>query len=186
MTRLAADRDRVAFEPHGASVDWTEMRSELLGGVAGVSTARLERWSGTAGADLLEGLDLPDCHRYHEWWVAEREAARKLVSTVLEALAERLAGHRPEAALGHARARVALDPHDEAGHAAVMRLLGRLGRTPRGPGAVRAVPPPARDRRGRGPRPSWSRRAGSSARAAPAPGPPTRRKARVRPALVEA
>jgi hypothetical protein len=115
MTRLAADRDRVAFEPHGASVDWPEMRSELLGGVAGVSTARLERWSGTAGADLLEGLDLPDCHRYHEWWVAEREAARKLVSTVLEALAERLAGHRPEAALGHARARVALDPHDEAG-----------------------------------------------------------------------
>lgn len=126
--RLVADRDRVAFEAQGASLDWPEMRRELAAGVGDVATGRLERWSGAAVADLLEGLDLPDCHRYHEWWAAEREDARTLFVGVLEALAVRLAADRPEAALGHARARVALEPHAEAGHAAVIRLLGRLGR----------------------------------------------------------
>jgi DNA-binding SARP family transcriptional activator len=129
VARLVADRERVAFEAHGASVDWPEMRRELGAGVEGVPTWRLERWSEVVGSELLEGLDLPDCHRYHEWWAGEREAARRLIAAVLEALSERLGPDRPEAALGHARSRLALEPLAEAGHAAVIRLLGRLGRT---------------------------------------------------------
>jgi DNA-binding SARP family transcriptional activator/tetratricopeptide (TPR) repeat protein len=126
--RLVADRERVAFEEHGAVLDWPQLRRDLGGGVAAVSTPCLEHWAGVAGGELLEGLDLPDCHRYHEWWAAEREASRKLLGSALEALAERLSAERPEVALGYARGRLALEPHAEAGHAAVIRLLARQGR----------------------------------------------------------
>src|SRR5207247_1270126 len=78
--------------------------------------------------ELLEGLDLPGCYRYHEWCVGEREATRALRLSILAALVERLRD-RPDEALRHARERVAIDPLSEAAHAGVVRLLGQLGRT---------------------------------------------------------
>jgi DNA-binding SARP family transcriptional activator/predicted ATPase len=128
-TRLAADRERVAFEPTEANVDLLEAR-RLVGDVADAShapTDALLRAAGLFRGELLAGLDLPDCYRYHEWCVAEREAARALRVAILSALIERLAG-TPETALAHARTRVSIDPLSEAAHIDVIVLLARLGR----------------------------------------------------------
>ena len=59
--------------------------------------------------------------------MAEREAVSRLRLAVLGALVERLQDH-PEDALPYARALTVADPLSEAGHAAVVRLLARVGR----------------------------------------------------------
>jgi DNA-binding SARP family transcriptional activator len=123
--RLAADRERVSFEACGAVVDLVAVRpvdpatatTDALRGAA-------ERFRG----DLLEGLDLPDCYRYQEWLVGERETVRAQRIAILAALGERLRAE-PEEALRWARARVAIEPLSEAAHVQVVRLLGELGRT---------------------------------------------------------
>jgi DNA-binding SARP family transcriptional activator len=128
-TRIAADREHVAFEPVGATVDLQEAR-RLVGDVDEVSRAptdALLRASELFRGELLAGLDLPDCYRYHEWCIAEREAARALRVAILSALIERLSG-TPDAALGHARTRVSVDPLSEVAHVDVIVLLARLGR----------------------------------------------------------
>ncbi|TIM60528.1 MAG: hypothetical protein E5Y60_30865, partial [Mesorhizobium sp.] len=78
--------------------------------------------------EFLDGLDLPLCYRYQEWCIAEREAMSQLRFRVLAALIARLEDV-PTDALPYAYAFVAADPLSEAGHAAVVRLLGKMGRT---------------------------------------------------------
>jgi DNA-binding SARP family transcriptional activator/tetratricopeptide (TPR) repeat protein len=127
--RLNADRERVVFEPAGASVDLLQAR-RLLGEHPDASRAPTNALLDAVDlfrGELLAGLDLPDCYRYHEWCVAEREAARALRVSILSSLVERLSD-TPEAALVHARTRVAIDPLSEAAHVDVVVLLARLGR----------------------------------------------------------
>jgi DNA-binding SARP family transcriptional activator len=124
---LATDRETAAFDATGAEMDLLRVRSLLAGGVEATPTAALEEAAACFRGELLEGLDLPDCYRFHEWCVAEREALRELQVTVLSTLVARLAG-APEAALRHARGWVAIDPLREDGHVEVVRLLGELGR----------------------------------------------------------
>src|SRR6185369_5510289 len=95
---------------------------------AAADTDALRRAAGCFRGELLEGLDLPDCYGFHEWCVGEREAARGLRLAILGTLVERLKGD-PDEALRHARSRVAIDPLTEAGHVALVRLLGELGKT---------------------------------------------------------
>jgi DNA-binding SARP family transcriptional activator len=124
--RIVADREHVAFDPNGAIVDLFLMREDATS----IDVAPIDALRAAAArfrGELLEGLDLPECYRYHEWCIAEREAARKVRSAVLATLAQRLAA-QPEEALGFARARVTIDPLAEAGHVAVMQLLATLGR----------------------------------------------------------
>jgi DNA-binding SARP family transcriptional activator len=127
--RIVADREHVAFESCGAIVDLAWARQDA----ASIASASLESLRSAAAlfrGELLEGLDLPECYRYHEWCVAEREAARQVRGAILSILAERLAAEPDglEQALGYARARVTIDPLAEAGHIAVMQLLAKLGR----------------------------------------------------------
>ncbi len=126
-TRLEADRERVGFVALGAHVDLTTVRAALAGGVASASTESLRAAAVHLRGELLEGLDLPDCFRWDEWCRGERAQLRKCALAILAALVERLAD-APEEALVYARARVTVDPVDEAGHVAVVRLLGALGR----------------------------------------------------------
>jgi DNA-binding SARP family transcriptional activator/predicted ATPase len=124
--RLAADREHVAFEPRGATIDIVSV-GESAQSQASASLDALRRAAALYRGELLEGLDLPECYRYHEWCIGEREVARRTRGRILAALVERLAG-QPEEALGYARARVTSDPLVEAAHIAVMQLLGSLGR----------------------------------------------------------
>ncbi|HXI59835.1 MAG TPA: AAA family ATPase, partial [Polyangia bacterium] len=127
-TRLACDRERVAFSAEGIVVDVALLRDELRGGVESTPTETLRQTAARFRGEFLEGLDLAGCYRYHEWCVAEREAVRALRVAILVALTDRLVD-APEEALRYARERVAIDPLAEAAHVAVVKLLGKLGRT---------------------------------------------------------
>ncbi len=125
-TCLVANREHVVFERHGAVIDLVDVESSV-GSLSRASLDALRAAAARYRGELLEGLDLPECYRYHEWCIAERERTRRLRGAILAALVERLAGS-PEEALAHARARVSIDPLAEPSHIAVMRLLAKLGR----------------------------------------------------------
>ena len=128
--QLQADRERAGFVPGPVRVDAVAVRA-LVGPAATLDALRAA--AGQFRGEPLEGLDLPACFRYHEWYVGEREALRGLRGAILAELAARLgAADRPaaelEEALRWARLRVASDPLTEACHVDVVRILGRLGR----------------------------------------------------------
>jgi DNA-binding SARP family transcriptional activator len=123
--RLVADREHVSFAATAADIDVASVRA--LGDVAATGTEALEAAAARFGGPFLEGLDLPGCVRFHAWCVAEREQLQTRHVAILRALVERLAD-RPESALAHARALLALDPLAESSHLTVMRLLAELGR----------------------------------------------------------
>src|SRR5204863_8890289 len=127
-TRLQADRERVAFERAGATVDTVALRAALADGVEGSTTDVLRAAAARFRGEFLEGLDLPSCYRFHEWCVGEREELRALRVRLLAELRARLEPTAPEEALAYARERVRVDPLTEAAHVDVVRLLGRLGR----------------------------------------------------------
>src|SRR5688572_17550818 len=125
---LVADRERVGIELANAVVDLLSVRSLLSGGVRATSTDGLKQAAAQFQGEFLDGLDLPVCYRYQEWCMAEREAISRLRIDMLTVLVERLRD-QPEDALPYARAVAGSDPLEEAGHAAVVRLLSRIGRT---------------------------------------------------------
>jgi DNA-binding SARP family transcriptional activator/tetratricopeptide (TPR) repeat protein len=127
VIRLTADRESVAFQPHAADIDLTRVRQLLQDGVATASIEALQTAIGLFRGEFLDGLDLLASYRYQEWCAAEREAISRVRLAVLGSLIDRL-DDSPDDALPYARALVAADPLSEAGHAAVVRLLGRLGR----------------------------------------------------------
>ena len=124
---LVADRERVGIELGSAAVDLLSVQSLLGDGVAAASTDALKQAASLFGGEFLDGLDLPVCYRYQEWCMAEREAVSRL-----RLVSARRAGRAPA---GPSRGRSAIcacadgaDPLCEAGHAAVVRLLSRIGR----------------------------------------------------------
>lgn len=125
--RLVADRERVSVELGGAAVDLAVVRSRLGSNVSAAPTAALKEAAMLFGGEFLDGLDLPLCYRYQEWCMAEREAASRLKLSILSTLVERLEDN-PANALSYAHSLAMADPLSESGHAAVVRLLLRLGR----------------------------------------------------------
>jgi DNA-binding SARP family transcriptional activator/tetratricopeptide (TPR) repeat protein len=125
--RLVADHEQASFDARGASVDLADLRAEVSAGPAHASIEILKRAADRFRGEFLDGLDLADCYRYHEWWTAERESIRALRVGILSALTDRLQPD-PEAALTYARARLLVDPFSEAAHISVIQLLGATGR----------------------------------------------------------
>lgn len=126
--RLVATRDSVAFESHGADIDLVRLRSALSQGLDKPETEALARAASLMRGELLEGLELDDCFRFHQWCVAERESLRAAHASVLSALVARHAD-RPEQAVAYARALLDLDPLTEASHISLIELLVSLGRS---------------------------------------------------------
>jgi DNA-binding SARP family transcriptional activator/tetratricopeptide (TPR) repeat protein len=125
--RLIADREHIAFEPHGADVDMVSVRASLGGPPASAEAAALEAVAKRFRGDLLDGVELPECYAFQEWCAGEREVYRSLRLEVLSTLTSRLV-EDPEHALVYARERAALDPLAEDAHAQLIRVLARLGR----------------------------------------------------------
>ncbi len=125
--RLIADRATVQLQLDDSSLDWLSVRKELAKGTDAISSERLAEIAGAFRGELLEGLDLLDFDEFTAWCAAEREHARKLHATILQALVTRLAD-TPEKALPHARELVRIDPLDEEARAELIRLLSRAGR----------------------------------------------------------
>ena len=125
--RLVADRERVAFRAHGTEVDVATVQGLLAGGVEQAGIAALEAAAPLLSGEFLDGLDLPACHRFHHWCMAERERFGAMRRHVLSALIE-LLGDDAARALPHARALVTADPLSEVAHATLIRVLTRCGR----------------------------------------------------------
>lgn len=125
--RLVADRETVALDPAGMHVDVLWLRAQLASGVEAMPTSRLAEVADAFRGEFLDGLELTDFRDFHGWCVAERESVRAQHAIVLRALTDRL-GDAPEAALPHARRLVQVAALDEAGHAALVRLLAAAGR----------------------------------------------------------
>jgi pimeloyl-ACP methyl ester carboxylesterase len=125
--RIRADRETVAFEPAGASVDALEVREEAAGGLDRLSVERLHELAATVRGPFLEGLELPDFHEFEAWRVAEREEFRQLHRRILRELVYRLEA-APEEALAPARELVRLAPDDERDRVLLIRLLAAVGR----------------------------------------------------------
>ncbi len=126
--RLVADREHVEFQSNGALVDLAALDADLAPGVVEATTEALRRAAARFRGELFEGLDLPNCYRYHEWFITERERARRRRLAVLDELVSRYEPEAPEDALRFARERVGVDPLTESAHVVIVRLLGRLGR----------------------------------------------------------
>jgi DNA-binding SARP family transcriptional activator len=127
IARLRADRDHAAFDADGSFVDIVRAADLLAPGIAEVGVEALEEAALLLEGEFLDGLDLPDCYRFYNWCMAERERLGQLRRRTLEALVGRLDGD-PARALGHARTLVAADPLSEAAHARFVGLLVKLGR----------------------------------------------------------
>jgi DNA-binding SARP family transcriptional activator/tetratricopeptide (TPR) repeat protein len=125
---LVTDGEDVAMDPSGVDIDLAAIRANLGADPAAAAMDVLRRSADRFRGEFLEGLDLPDCYRYHEWWTAERESIRALRVSVLSTLVRRLAGD-PDAALACARARLLVDPFAEDAHISVIELLAASGRT---------------------------------------------------------
>lgn len=127
LPRITADRETVGFTPGDAEIDVLAVREALRAGVDTLNTPILESLAARFRGELLEGQDLPDLHDFQAWCVAEREDARRLQAQVLTALVERLSD-QPEAALGHARRLVQIDPYALRPRLTQLRLLVKAGR----------------------------------------------------------
>lgn len=127
---LRADRDAVELGGERVATDLTRLAAltgKSPGGLARAPAAALADASGLFRGEFLEGLELPSCYAYHEWCMAEREAASRTREQILLAL---VLAHRdqPAQALVHARALVGHNPLNETGHIALMQSLAALGR----------------------------------------------------------
>src|SRR5262249_40890099 len=73
VTRAVADREPVGFVALGAAVDLHAVRTQL-GPIGDASTTALRAAAKLFRGEFLDGLDLPDCYRFHEWCIGERES----------------------------------------------------------------------------------------------------------------
>jgi len=102
VEHLKADRNSVVIEGLSDRVDLRRVDDLLRKPVDQVATEDLEAAAALFHGELLEGLEIPDCHRFNEWLIAYGESARRSRRLILETLTARLADD-PEAALVHAR-----------------------------------------------------------------------------------
>jgi len=70
---LQADREQVALCDAAIEVDIAALRGLLGVRAETLATAALEQASGALAGEFLAGLELPGCHRFHQWCMAERE-----------------------------------------------------------------------------------------------------------------
>ena len=124
---VEADREHVGLRADSIRVDLTPLRALLGAKVAAVDTVELEAAAAALEGEFLAGLDLPGCHRFHQWCMAEREVWSGLRRSLLAELVQRLA-EQPARALPHARAWVGVEPFAEPAHAALLRSLLALQR----------------------------------------------------------
>ena len=85
--RIRADRERVAFAPEGAAVDWTAFRTRLRDEPSWIPPPELRAMQEALARPLLDGLDGAGGDDWRAWLTAEREDAGVLHLGVLRRLA---------------------------------------------------------------------------------------------------
>ncbi|MCB1954083.1 MAG: AAA family ATPase [Rhodocyclaceae bacterium] len=120
--RILADRTHVGFDVGGIAVDALGLQALAGSDLAQVTTDVLEQAAAEYSGNFLEGLEFPDFHVFHAWYIAERESATRAQTALLRELVRRLVA-APDRALRHARDLVCIAPYDEGARATLIRLL---------------------------------------------------------------
>ncbi len=90
--------------------------------------AELEEAVALYRGDLMEGFTLRDSVAFDDWQFFEAETLRQELAAALERLVRGHMAHgSPQAALSHARRRLALDPLHEPAHRQLMALYAQIG-----------------------------------------------------------
>ncbi|MEO0974653.1 MAG: alpha/beta fold hydrolase, partial [Pseudomonadota bacterium] len=124
--RIAADRERVAFDMSRADVDVHHTRSLLNEPHATLSWEQLSALAQQLAEPLLDGIDLLDHTEFQAWLEAERERLRKLRAEVLSQLVAHQDTPADQAA-EHAQTWLALAPFSTDAATAAVVTLHRVG-----------------------------------------------------------
>ncbi|MGC3938804.1 alpha/beta fold hydrolase [Roseobacter sp. EG26] len=90
--RIVADRERVAFDGEGLSIDVLDVQARLRSGAEGLSVAELEDLALRLDAVVLDGLDEAGSDAFRSWLAAVRDDAGAARKEVLRLLALRSDG----------------------------------------------------------------------------------------------
>ena len=126
IERLTADRERVAFEPHGAVVDILRAE-EACTELQHLSRVALLDLCSACSESLLAGLDLPSHPAYEAWRLGQQDKARRLNMRVIDELLARGNGDAAEHT-SLLRRRVELDPDNQDAHLHLIAHLAAAGR----------------------------------------------------------
>jgi TolB-like protein/Tfp pilus assembly protein PilF len=124
--RLLADRQTVELYTEGLDVDF--FSAVACADAKAAATDELVSAAASFRGPLLADLELSENTDFHSWLLGLREDARKLQTTILRSLTERL-GATPQEALPHARELVRVDPFDETAWALLINALASAGRS---------------------------------------------------------
>jgi len=127
VSRIRTQRDSVRFDGTDVEVDVLDLRRRAARALEAGNAGELALLADSFTGDFLAGNDLPDCHEFHTWYIAERAELRTLHVRLLRKLAETLSGD-PETVLPHVRTLVEIEPHDEGAWAMLVGLLSAMGR----------------------------------------------------------
>ncbi len=121
---LLTDGNGVALNANSADVDTRDFEQLAAEG----TPQALARAAGLYGGGLIEGLDVKET-AFEDWIAAERARFNDLACEVLAKLGQyQAAAGDTGAAIDTARRLVALDPLNEEGHRALIRLFAETGR----------------------------------------------------------
>ncbi len=123
--RLTADRERVAFECAGATIDYVCAEKACAAGLENTPSETLRDLCGSCAGTLLAGLDLPSQPAYESWRLGVQERARQLHLRILDELIARDADAAERTQL--LRRRVELDPDNEDAHVTLVAHLTAMG-----------------------------------------------------------
>jgi DNA-binding SARP family transcriptional activator/pimeloyl-ACP methyl ester carboxylesterase len=124
--RLTADRERIAFERKGATVDVLCLEQISADGLEKHSRAKLLDVCKSCTEPLLAGLDLPSQPGYESWRAGQQERARQLHVRIIDELTGR-EGTDPEQQTALLRRRIELDPDNEDAHVRLIAHLAAAG-----------------------------------------------------------
>jgi pimeloyl-ACP methyl ester carboxylesterase/DNA-binding SARP family transcriptional activator len=127
IERLTADRERVAFERHGASVDVARAEEACTAGLDRLSHKQLLELSEVCSGVLLAGLDLPSQPTYESWRLGQQDRARRVQMRVIDEILHRDDCDEEERT-SLLRKRLELDPDDQDVHLQLISHLGASGR----------------------------------------------------------
>ena len=126
-TRIAADRNYVAFEQTQVDIDVDKLQAVVANGLSEAPVEELEEVASHYRGHFLEGLDLSNFHEFHAWCIAERELQTQAQTQLLTEIIRRKRDDA-EAALPFARSLVSIAPYSEEAWETLIRLLVSLGR----------------------------------------------------------
>jgi DNA-binding SARP family transcriptional activator len=127
QSRVVTRGDTIALDLSACAVDVLEIAHALQSGVRNLDQGRLRQLADLFRGELLEDLELDDCHLFSQWLGSERRRLSTAQASVLAAIVARLDPESPEI-LDYLGRWLAADPFERNAHERLLRALVRQGR----------------------------------------------------------